>query len=107
MEDERIKSIVRSLFDDFKKEKGSEPTLKDIVQECIYLKGITTADYLFESLALGWKLNEYPTTDIKALNREMFPFDRNYWYEQLEEYVDAENKADLDAHYNQSKHKHE
>lgn len=103
MEDERIKSISLRLVEDYVEQHGVNPSFKQLIEDCIYLKGITTADYLFQSLKQGWILNDFEKPDFKLIQKELFSFDRNYLYKQLEEYLNDEHNAEINAHYNQSK----
>lgn len=95
MEDERIKSITLRLVEDCVEQYGVNPSFKQLIEDCIYLKGITTADYLFQSLKQGWILNDFEKPDFKLIQKELFPFDRNYLYEQLEEYLNDEHNAEF------------
>lgn len=103
MVDKRVEEIVNHLVKLFEKENKRKPSFEELVKDCIYLKGINTANYLFESLKDGWIANGFKPTNFKAVNKTLFPFDRDYYYTELETFLNQEHQANINAHHKQSR----
>lgn len=97
------KQIVKQLVDEYFKQYSKYPTFVDLIKDCIRLKGISTANYLFDSLKMGWLSNGFRNENFKEIHQNIFSEGRDYYYSELENYLNEENQANLDAHYKQSK----
>ncbi|MDB0603071.1 hypothetical protein PL373_18455 [Tenacibaculum maritimum] len=100
---EREAQIVKQLVNDYLNQHNKKPTFIELIKDCIYLKGILTASYLFDSLKNGWLSNGFRNENFKEIHQNIFSEGRDYYYSELENYLNKENQANLDAHYKQSK----
>lgn len=87
----RKKELVKSLISAYEEEKGNYPSFYELIKDCIYLKGINTARYLFNVIQEGWLENNLQPQDFKSIYSSFFGTSRTYYYEELENYLDEEN----------------
>ena len=80
---EYLAKRVKNLTDVFLKENGTFPEFEDLIKECIYLKDLSTADCLFNSLKEGWLLNGFKELDFKELHTKIFKYDKAYHFDEL------------------------
>lgn len=88
---QREAHLVKQLVNDYLNQHNKKPTFIELIKDCIYLKGILTASYLFDSLKNGWISNGFKEEDFKVIHKSLFSEDRDYYYTELENYLNNEN----------------
>lgn len=101
MGSESVKNWVANLYDDYKAQYSIVPTFEDIIKDCIYLKGLDTAEYLFNTLKQGWLENNYPEMDFNKLYKNTFCDTRNYYYSEMKNLIENNSDSELEANYRQ------
>jgi hypothetical protein len=96
-----IKEWVGEIYKDYKKQYFKEPTFEDIIIDCIKLRGIEIADFLFSTLKDAWLENNYPITDFKLLREKIFCYDRARCYFEIEQIVDEWNEIVFNSNYDE------
>lgn len=88
----RTKELVNSLISAYEEEKGNYPSFYELIKDCIYLEGINTARYLFNTIQEGWLENDLQPQDFKSIYSSFFGTSRAYYYGELKNYLDEENE---------------
>lgn len=102
MGSDKVKNWVTNLYIDYKTQYKREPSFEDLIKDCIHLKGIDIAEYLFNSLQKGWLDNSYPEIDFKELHKNLFCDSRNYYYSELKLYLDNNADSEFEANFRQN-----
>ncbi len=97
MENQKIKNWVALIFKDYENQYNKTPTFRDLIKDCIYIKGIDATEYLSKYIIKGWELNNYPTTDFNLVLKELLCSDRDYFYTEMIDYLTdcADNEIEI------------
>lgn len=87
MENNKIKNWVTLIYEDYTNQYDKAPTFRDLIKDCIYIKGMDATDYLSKYIIKGWELNQYPITDFNLEIKELLCSDRDYYYTEMMDYL--------------------
>ena len=69
---QKLKENVSNIYENLKSEIGKEPTFEEFITEAIKNTNKETAERIYNSLVLGWKENNYKTTDFDKIYNDTF-----------------------------------
>lgn len=77
--------LIKQIIESYKKIFLKEPAFDDLLKDCIRLRGLTTTEFLVNTLYKGWLQNGGKEIDSTTLYNKYFGYDRIELYEKLEE----------------------
>lgn len=93
----RIDNWIKGLINELVKVNGKEPSFQELIQDCIYLKGIDTAEFLYHPLKDAWLRCGLDNQYFKQIYFDLFGESRDYYYTEITNFLIEENEAEFKA----------